>query len=232
MVILETNNLTKTYKQKQVLNGLSFKLEQGQVLGILGPNGSGKSTALGILLGVIKPTTGSYRWYDHKHASNDLAVGALLEKPCFYPYLNARKNLQLIATIRGITNSHTAISKTLDLVGLEDDSKVVFSEFSSGMQQRLGFAAAFLGDQEVMILDEPNNHLDAKGIVEIRDLIKKLASQGKTFIIASHILAEVEKFCSHVIIIKNGTTLDQGALPDLLKYRPLEEYYLNLTGGL
>ena len=230
MLVLETKDLTKYYHQRRALHQFSIKVEQGQILGLLAPNGSGKSTALGLLLGVTKPTSGDIIW--HQPKSHSLQIGALLETPCFYPYLNARHNLQLVATIRNLSNPKEAITKALELAGLDENPKLRYANFSSGMKQRLGFASAFLGSPDVIILDEPNNHLDAKGIVDIRHTITQLANQGKTVIIASHILSEVEKMCTHIIIMNKGQLCDQGSLADLLsrsKQDSLESYYLDLT---
>ena len=215
--ILKINKLCKRYRGKTALEDLSLEVESGQICGILGPNGSGKTTTLSIILGITRATKGSYSWFnqDQEH-SNRKRIGSLLEKPCFYPHLTAYQNLSLVAKIRDIAKPHTAISSVLEIVDLQKYPKLIFQEFSLGMKQRLAIASTMLGKPDVLLLDEPTNGIDAKGIADIRNSIYNWRDEGGTVILASHILDEVEKICSHVLVLKNGITLDCGAIKDVL----------------
>lgn len=214
--ILTTNNLRKTYRNVVALEGLSLNVERGQVFGLLGPNGSGKTTTLGILLGVIQPDNGTYSWFKNgDKEENRKNIGALLETPNFYPYLNAVDNLKIVAKIKGVENASEKIEKTLKRVNLWERKNSKFKTFSLGMKQRLAIASAMLSDPEVMVLDEPTNGLDPQGISEMRSLIIEIAKEGKTIIIASHLLDEIEKICSHVAILKNGKLLQVGTLEEV-----------------
>lgn len=205
--ILEVNALSKRFGKIQAVNSISFKVEKGNVYGLLGPNGSGKSTTLGILLSTINATEGSWSWFGKTGTSTDdlKKIGAIIEHPNFYTYLSAEKNLKIVCEIKGA--SYDRIDEVLELVGLLDRKKYAFSTFSLGMKQRLSIASAMLNQPEVLILDEPTNGLDPEGIIQIREIIKKIASSGTTIILASHLLDEVEKVCSHVIILKKGVSL-------------------------
>ncbi|MFT6245125.1 MAG: ABC-2 type transport system ATP-binding protein [Salibacteraceae bacterium] len=194
------------------------------VYGLLGPNGSGKTTTLGMLLGVIRPTEGDFSWFGNGQADvNRMKIGALLETPNFYPYLTAEQNLELVAKIKGIdlnpesidTNSKS-IDDILKLVGLSDRRKSKFSTYSLGMKQRLAIGSALLGNPEVLVLDEPTNGLDPQGIAEIRDLIIEIGKSGRTIIIASHILDEIEKVCTHCAILRKGELLRTGTIKDII----------------
>ncbi|MEM6963904.1 MAG: ATP-binding cassette domain-containing protein [Bacteroidota bacterium] len=209
MTVLETNNLSKSYGPVRAVNQLSFQVEKGQILGILGPNGSGKTTLLGMVLDIIKNDSGSYQWFGGQYGNNARKnLGALLETPNFYPYKNAVDNLEVVAHIKKV--KHPRIDELLQIVNLAHRKTSPFYTYSLGMKQRLGIAGAMIGDPEVLIFDEPTNGLDPQGIAEVRSTIVEIGQRGKTIIMASHILDEVEKVCSHVAIIKNGNLLAAG----------------------
>lgn len=209
--ILEVKNLTKKFKHIAVDN-ISFEVERGNVYGLLGPNGSGKSTTFGMLLSTINPTSGSWKWFgkDGTDTNTLKRVGAIIEQPNFYPYLSAEKNLKIVARIKGVSDEK--IDEVLTIVGLLDRKKDSFRTYSLGMKQRLSIASAMLCDPEVLILDEPTNGLDPEGIIQIREIINNIAKTGTTIILASHLLDEVEKVCSHVIVLKQGKTIYSGAV--------------------
>lgn len=212
--ILEINNLTKKFGSFTAVNDVSFSVEKGNVYGLLGPNGSGKSTTLGMILNVLNPTNGSWKWFGQIPDNNSLKkIGAIIESPKFYPYLSAEKNLQIVADIKEVP--YSKIDEKLDLVGLLDRKKNKFEQYSLGMKQRLAIAGALLNDPEVLILDEPTNGLDPQGIIQIRELIQKIAEMGTTIILASHLLDEVEKVCSHVVVLKHGKMLYAGEVDNL-----------------
>ena len=216
-IILEINNLRKVYKDVVALDSLSFQVKKGQVFGLLGPNGSGKTTTLGILLGVLRQESGNFSWFNNgAKDENRKNIGALLETPNFYPYLNPFDNLVVVAKIKGMTDYDARIDEVLKRVNLFERKKSKFKTFSLGMKQRLAIASAMLNDPEVLVLDEPTNGLDPEGIAEIRDLIKEIASTGKTIIIASHILDEIEKVCTHVAILRKGKLLQIGELSEVM----------------
>ena len=215
MSILTINNLTKTYGKITAVNNLSLSINKGNIYGILGPNGSGKTTTLGIVLGIIHADTGDFKWFEGEYGINPRRHrGALLETPNFYPYLSAVENLQIIAHIKKIKNPK--IDELLSLVNLAERKKSLFKTYSLGMKQRLAIAAAMVGDPEVLIFDEPTNGLDPQGIAEVRETIIEIAGNGKTILMASHILDEVEKTCSHVAIIKNGNLMATGTVGAIL----------------
>ena len=220
--ILSINNVSKTYGPVQALKGVSFEVPEGSVFGILGPNGSGKTTLLGILLDVLKADTGTYSWFGG--IADDAArrnIGSLLETPNFYHYLSGIKNLDISAAIKQRGKDDKL--RVLELAGLlaRKDSK--FSTYSLGMKQRLAIASALLGHPKVLVLDEPTNGLDPAGIAEIRQLIHELNASGITIIMASHLLDEVEKVCTHVAILKRGDLLLTGAVNDVLLNEDLIE---------
>ena len=210
--ILTIENLHKRYGRIQALKNISFEIQKGRVYGILGPNGSGKSTTLGIVLNVVNRTSGSYSWFGGKMQTHEALkkVGAIIERPNFYPYMTAEENLQLVCKIKSI--DYSKINEKLDLVGLTERKNSKFSTFSLGMKQRLAIASALLNDPEILILDEPTNGLDPQGIHQIRDIIRKIASQGTTILLASHLLDEVEKVCSHVVVLRKGEMLYSGSV--------------------
>ncbi|KAF2509315.1 ATP-binding cassette domain-containing protein [Flavobacterium zhairuonense] len=213
--ILTIENLSKRYGRIQALKNVSFSIQKGHVYGILGPNGSGKSTTLGIVLNVVNETSGNYKWFDGKMQTHDALkkVGAIIERPNFYPYMTAEENLKLVCKIKSI--NYSKIEEKLNLVGLTERKDSKFSTFSLGMKQRLAIASALLNDPEILILDEPTNGLDPQGIHQIRDIIKEIASQGTTILLASHLLDEVEKVCSHVVVLRKGEILYSGSVDEM-----------------
>ena len=213
--ILSLNNLDKKYGRIHAVNDLSFDIQKGNVYGILGPNGSGKSTTLGIILNVVNKTSGSFSWFDGRLSTHEALkkVGAIIERPNFYPYMTARQNLQLVCKIKEI--SYDKIDEKLKAVNLFDRRNSKFKTFSLGMKQRLAIASALLNDPEILILDEPTNGLDPQGIHEIRSIIKNIAANGTTILLASHLLDEVEKVCSHVVVIRNGIKLYSGRVDEM-----------------
>lgn len=212
--ILTICDLRKNYGRIQAVDGLSLEVKKGQVFGILGPNGSGKSTTLGILLDVINKTGGEFSWFGEKPVKEHRKhIGAILETPVFYPYLTGRQNLELVRKIKEAPEHH--IEKTLTIVGLAGRQNDRFKTYSLGMKQRLAIASALLADPEVLILDEPTNGLDPQGIAEIRGLILDIAKQGKTIILASHLLDEVQKVCTHFAVLSKGKLLHTGPVEDV-----------------
>jgi ABC-2 type transport system ATP-binding protein len=215
--ILEVSNLHKKFGRVHAVNNLSFTIEKGNVYGILGPNGSGKSTTLGVILNVVNRTSGYFKWFDGDVTVHDALkrVGAIIERPNFYPNMSAYENLRLVCKIKGI---HTdKIDEKLKQVNLFERKNSKFKTFSLGMKQRLAIASALLNDPEFLILDEPTNGLDPQGIHEIRKIIKNIANDGATILLASHLLDEVEKICSHVIVIRQGKKLYEGKVDELTK---------------
>ncbi|WP_378187137.1 ABC transporter ATP-binding protein [Aquimarina sp. W85] len=213
--ILSIQNLTKKFGPITAVSDLSFTIQKGNVYGILGPNGSGKSTTLGIVLNVVNASSGSFTWFDGKTTTHDALkkVGAIIERPNFYPYMTATQNLELVCAIKGVSK-HT-IDEKLRIVGLLDRKNSKFNTFSLGMKQRLAIASALLNNPEILILDEPTNGLDPQGIHQIREIIKNIASRGTTILLASHLLDEVEKVCTHVIIIRKGKKIYAGPVDEL-----------------
>jgi ABC-2 type transport system ATP-binding protein len=210
--ILTIDHLVKDFRKLRAVNQVSFEIEKGNVYGILGPNGSGKSTTLGIILGVVNKTAGSYSWFGGSvETQNALKkVGAIIERPNFYPYMTAYDNLKLVCKIKQVP--YSKIDEKLELVGLLERKDSKFRTFSLGMKQRLAIASALLNDPEILILDEPTNGLDPQGIRQIRDIIRQIASKGTTILLASHLLDEVEKVCTHVVVLKKGTMLYYGTV--------------------
>jgi ABC-2 type transport system ATP-binding protein len=215
MSILSVENLCKNYGSVQALNGVTFSVPQGSVFGILGPNGSGKTTMLGIIMDILKPTAGSYTLFDATPDENSRRkIGTFLETPNFYHYLSAVRNLKITAAIK--ERGEKDIPKVLEAVNLTERKDSRFSTYSLGMKQRLAIASCLLGNPDVLIFDEPTNGLDPVGIAEIRELIKQLRQQGKTIIMASHLLDEVEKVCTHVAILKKGKLIAAGDVNEIL----------------
>ncbi|HRG17730.1 MAG TPA: ATP-binding cassette domain-containing protein [Flavobacterium lutivivi] len=210
--ILSIKNLDKKYGKIHAVKNLSFDIQKGNVYGILGPNGSGKSTTLGIVLNVVNKTSGSFSWFGGKLETHDALkkVGAIIERPNFYPYMTAKENLELVCKIKSI--NYKKVEEKLEIVGLSDRKNSKFKTFSLGMKQRLAIASALLNDPEILILDEPTNGLDPQGIHQIRDIIKQIANQGTTILLASHLLDEVEKVCSHVLVLRYGEMLYNGTV--------------------
>ncbi|SFS29809.1 ABC transporter ATP-binding protein [Lutibacter maritimus] len=214
--ILTINNLNKKFGNIHAVNNLSFEIKKGNVYGILGPNGSGKSTTLGIILNVVNKTSGNFSWFDGNLSTHNALkkVGAIIERPNFYPYMTAVQNLELVCKIKGIT--FDKIEEKLKLVNLFQRKDSKFSTYSLGMKQRLAIASALLNDPEILILDEPTNGLDPQGIHEIREIIKTIAHNGTTILLASHLLDEVEKVCTHVVVIREGVKLYSGSVDEMI----------------
>lgn len=216
MSVLTVNNLSKNFGSIKALKNVSFSVPKGVVFGILGPNGSGKTTLLGTILDIIRPTSGTYTLFDETPSGDSRRrIGTLLETPNFYHYLNPVENLKITAAIKK-KGTDAEIMKALETVNLAHRRTSKFSTFSLGMKQRLAIAGALLGDPEVLVFDEPTNGLDPTGIAEIRQLMRDLHAQGKTIIMASHLLDEVEKVCTDVAILKNGDLLAVGPVSDIL----------------
>lgn len=214
--ILSIRQIAKAYGPVQALKGVSFDVPEGSVFGVLGPNGSGKTTLLGILLDVLQADGGSFNWFDgmdHQQARRQ--IGSLLETPNFYHYLSAVKNLEINAGIKG--RGQDDINRVLDIVKLTARKDSKFSSYSLGMKQRLAIANALLGRPKVLLLDEPTNGLDPEGIAEIRELIINLNGEGITVIMASHLLDEVEKVCTHAAILKQGELILSGDVLEIFK---------------
>jgi ABC-2 type transport system ATP-binding protein len=214
--ILTIKNLNKVYnKYVHAVKNLSLEINKGNVYGILGPNGSGKSTTLGIVLNVVNKTSGEYSWFGGTMETHEALkkVGAIIERPNFYPYMTAKENLELVCKIKNI--DYSKVQEKLTLVGLFDRQNSKFNTFSLGMKQRLAIASALLNDPEILILDEPTNGLDPQGIHQIRDIIRLIASQGTTILLASHLLDEVEKVCSHVLVLRKGEILYSGPVDEM-----------------
>ncbi|MEL0457075.1 ABC transporter ATP-binding protein [Flavobacteriaceae bacterium SZ-1-7] len=214
--ILTINNLTKKFGYLTAVKDLSFTINKGNVYGILGPNGSGKSTTLGIVLNVVNKTSGSFHWFDGNTSTHDALkkVGAIIERPNFYPYMTAVQNLKLVCKIKGV--DYAKIDEKLEIVGLLERKNSKFSTYSLGMKQRLAIASALLNDPEILILDEPTNGLDPQGIHQIREIIKQIAAQGTTILLASHLLDEVEKVCTHVVVLRKGEKLYSGRVDEMI----------------
>ena len=216
MAILTVENISKNYGKIRALNCVSFSVPKGCVFGILGPNGSGKTTLLGIIMNVLKATSGNYKLFDENATdAHRKKIGTLLETPNFYHYLSAVRNLKISAAIKG--HGEDDIEHVLHTVDLYKRKDSAFSTYSLGMKQRLAIGAALLGNPDVLVFDEPTNGLDPVGIAEIRMLIKELYAKGKTIIMASHLLDEVEKVCTHVAILKQGNLLASGTVKEVFQ---------------
>ncbi len=224
-IILRTQNLTKRFGARMAVSDLSLEARRGDVFALLGPNGSGKTTTLRMLLGLIWPTSGAISIFGGDFASESWRakalrrIGAVVEQPTFYPYLNARENLGGVATFAGLRDtpeSRARIEWAIAQVGLAGRTQDAYRKYSLGMKQRLGIAAALLTDPELVILDEPTNGLDPAGISEVRTLISRLAQRGVTVLLSSHLLAEVQQVCTRVAIIQSGRLIAQGAVEELL----------------
>jgi ABC-2 type transport system ATP-binding protein len=221
--VVTTTGLTKHYGRIKAVENLSLSIPEKSVFGLLGPNGSGKTTTLGMILDVINPTSGSYSWFGNPPDKKNLQkIGSILETPSFYPYLSAVDNLKIIADIKDSGYGH--IDEALKLTGIWDRRFSAFRTFSLGMKQRLALAATLVCDPTVMILDEPTNGLDPKGIAEIRELIRTIAGQGKTIILASHLLDEVQKVCSHFAVLNKGQLIHSGLVNEVR-----DEQYLEIS---
>lgn len=214
-IVLSIQGLTKRYGSITAVNNLDLEIERGSVFGILGPNGSGKTTTLGALLDVIRPDSGSFSWFGGlPEKAQRKKIGAILEVPLFYPYLSGVQNLRMIAKIKDLPGDD--IDEALKSVDLYDRKDSRFRTYSLGMKQRLAVAATLIGKPEVLILDEPTNGLDPRGIAEIRNIILEVASKGVTIILASHILDEVQKTCTHMAVLEKGKKLFSGPVDEVL----------------
>ena len=234
--LLQLNQLSKSYGRLKAVDQLTITLKKGNVYGLLGPNGSGKSTTLGMVLNVVNPTSWSFQWYQGALDTHQALkqIGAIIERPNFYTYMTALQNLNLICKIKQCSTD--SIQEKLELVGLWERIHSKFRTYSLGMKQRLAIAAALVNDPELLILDEPTNGLDPEGIHQIRALITKIAEEGTTILLASHLLDEVEKVCNQVIVLKNGVKYYEGPVDGItqtygyfeLKAKNLEalEYFL------
>jgi ABC-2 type transport system ATP-binding protein len=218
-----TTGLTKEFGQRRVVDELDLAIPSGSVCGFVGPNGAGKTTTIRMLLGLIRPTSGTGRILQgdlHQPASYLARVGALIESPAFYPALSGRDNL--LALVRLGQLAPSAIPQVLERVGLADRADDRYSRYSLGMKQRLGIAAALLPDPALLVLDEPTNGLDPAGIVEMRSLIRSLADEGMTIFVSSHLLSEIEHICDHVVMIRSGRSVFQGSVAALRGMRTSE----------
>lgn len=219
-LVVRTEHLTKCFGKLVAVDDLNLEVRKGEVFGFLGPNGAGKSTTMGMMLGLISPTSGTVELFG-LNIQNYLPkilqrTGAVIESIGFYPYLSGKDNLDYIARITGGISS-SRIKEVLALVELSGREKDKFSNYSLGMKQRLAIACALLSDPEFVVLDEPTNGLDPAGMKEIRELIIKLGQEGKTIFLNSHLLHEVEQICERVAIIKKGKIITQGLVEDLMK---------------
>ena len=214
-IVLSIKGLTKRYGSITAVSNLDLEIERGSVFGILGPNGSGKTTTLGVLLDVTRADSGTFSWFGGLPVKTQRKrIGAILEVPLFYPYLSGRQNLQLVAKIKDLPGDN--VDEALRSVDLYDRKDSKFRTYSLGMKQRLAVASTLIGKPEVLILDEPTNGLDPRGIAEIRNIILNVASQGVTIILASHILDEVQKTCTHVAVLEKGKKLYSGSVDEVL----------------
>ncbi|HXB94293.1 MAG TPA: ABC transporter ATP-binding protein [Puia sp.] len=226
MNILSIRGVTKFYGPIRALHQVSFDVPSGSVFGVLGPNGSGKTTLLGIVMDVLKATSGSYSWFGEPPSERQRRqIGTLLETPNFYHYLSGEENLKIAAAIK--QRGEKDIPRVLETVQLTERRHSKFSTYSLGMKQRLALASCLLGDPKVLVFDEPTNGLDPVGIAETRELIKQLAREGKTILLASHLLDEVEKVCTHVAILQKGHLLMAGHVDEVLT----NEDYIELGAG-
>lgn len=221
--VLKLNSISKAYGSIKALKDVSYEVPEGAVFGILGPNGSGKTTMLSIILDILKADSGSFTWFDEPGSpASRKRIGSLLETPNFYQYLSAVDNLNITHAISGRGDAKD-IDRVLEIVNLSERKKSKFSAYSLGMKQRLAIGAALLGDPQVLVFDEPTNGLDPVGIAEIRELIKALAKRGKTIIMASHLLDEVEKVCTHVAIMKRGQLVKAGSVDEVFSNEDIVE---------
>ena len=222
--VLSLNGISKAYGSIKALKNVSYEVPEGSVFGILGPNGSGKTTMLSIILDILKADSGSFAWFGEPGSPETRKrIGSLLETPNFYQYLSAVDNLHITSAISGRGGNDADIDHVLGIVNLLERKKSKFSAYSLGMKQRLAIGAALLGDPQVLVFDEPTNGLDPVGIAEIRELIKSLAKRGKTIIMASHLLDEVEKVCTHVAIMKRGTLIVAGSVDEVFANEDIVE---------
>lgn len=217
--MIETKNLTKTYKAFTAVDHVSLHIKKGSIYGFLGPNGAGKSTTMKMLLGLTAPTDGEFQ-IDNLTFPNDRVqilkkIGSFIESPSFYPNLTGKENLDIIRRILGLPAS--SVDEALELVGLSEFGNRLAKKYSLGMKQRLGLASALLGEPPILILDEPTNGLDIEGIIEMRNLIKKLSQQGMAILISSHNLTEIDNLCNRIIAIKDGKIVTNDTIENFKK---------------
>ena len=225
--ILSIQSITKFYGKIRALHQVSFEVPPGSVFGVLGPNGSGKTTLLGIVMDVLQASSGSYSWMGEPPSEKQRQkIGTLLETPNFYHYLSGEQNLRIAAAIKG--RGAEDVPRVLEIVKLTERKNSKFSTYSLGMKQRLAIASCLLGDPQVLVFDEPTNGLDPVGIAETREVIRQLARQGKTVVLASHLLDEVEKVCTHVAILQRGQLLMAGDVNEVL----MNEDFIELGTGV
>ena len=229
-LIIQTDGLTKRFGKNVAVDGLSMEVRQGRVYGLLGPNGSGKTTTMGMLLGLLRPTSGSFRLFGStaRHEESLRRIGAVIESPAFYPYLSGRRNLAYFQYIsgRGVPGE---LDELLDRVGLAGRGDDRFRTYSLGMKQRLGIAFALLGNPDLVFLDEPTNGLDPEGMIEVRELIRSLGEEHRTVLLSSHLLHEVEQVCDSVTILAKGRLIAQGEVAELVRSRGREQVRLKTT---
>jgi len=224
--VLSIQGISKKYGRIQAVNGLFIEINKGQVFGLLGPNGSGKTTTLSILLDLVRNDTGTFEWFGKSPSKESRKrIGSVIESPNFFPYLSAVKNLKIVADIKD--KPYDDVEDVLQLTGLYERRNDRFRTYSFGMKQRLAVASALLGNPDVLILDEPTNGLDPQGIAQMRNLIKMVAEKGTTIILASHLLDEVQKICTHVAVLSKGRKLFDGEVSDVLAVSELLEIASN-----
>ena len=229
-LVIRTDGLTKRYGKIVAVDGLSMEVRRGHVYGLLGPNGSGKTTTMGMLLGLVSPTSGSFSLFGSSDGHRDALrrIGSIVETPAFYPYLSGRQNLAYFQGISG-RGEPSELDELLERVGLASRGGDRFQTYSLGMKQRLGLAYAMLGDPELLFLDEPTNGMDPEGMAEVRELVRGLGTGGRTVLLSSHLLHEVEQVCDSVTIISRGRLIAQGAVADLLRAQRREQVRVKTT---
>jgi ABC-2 type transport system ATP-binding protein len=217
--VVETRDLTKRYGRTPAVEGLNLSVRRGEVYGFLGPNGAGKTTTLRMLLGLVKPSSGSASVLGEEPGSPACLrrVGSLVESPSFYPYLSGRANLRAVARLAGVGDRKARVGEALRRVGLSERAKDRYKKYSTGMKQRLGVAAALLKAPDLLILDEPTNGLDPKGMAEMRILIRTLGEGARTVLLSSHLMGEVEQICDRVGVIRRGKLVAEGTVEELIK---------------
>lgn len=214
---IEVSGLTKQYDNLAAVKGADFRVPRGTICGFVGPNGAGKTTTIRMLLGLIAPTSGSATVLGASITEPEkylASVGAMIEGPAFYPALSGAENLRVLATLGGFPTSR--VEDLINRVGLSGRGEDKYKTYSLGMKQRLGIAAALLPNPELLILDEPTNGLDPEGIQEIRDLLKRLASEGTTVFVSSHLLSEIEIISQHIVMLRKGEVVFAGPIEELL----------------
>ena len=233
---IETRGLSKHFGKRKAVDGLTISIPAGVIAGFVGPNGAGKTTTIRLLLGLVRPNAGSATILGQPltHPRSYLPrVGALIEAPAFYPSLSGRTNLEVLARLVG--HSHSRVSQLLEMVELSDRAKDPVRKYSQGMKQRLGVAMALLPDPDLLILDEPANGLDPLGIIQMRDLLRRLREQGKTIFLSSHLLGELEQVTDWLVMLNQGKALFSGPARDLLDRHgepaSLEERFLSMLKG-